>query len=102
MSKKMIAAEITPAPDQALQASKALQELGFRILHWGTTISVQGTQAQWERTFKVSFKDEEKTTSEEAGVKITYPKSQQETVKIPEELKQLITEIAFVEPPELF
>ncbi|HXQ37731.1 MAG TPA: hypothetical protein VN843_27225 [Anaerolineales bacterium] len=102
MSKKMIAAEITPTPNQASQASKALQDLGFRILHLGPTISVQGSQALWKRTFKVSFKDEEKTASEEAGIKTTYPRAQQETVKIPEELKQLIAEIAFVEPPELF
>ena len=89
-------------PNQVSQASKALQRLGFRILHLGPTISVQGSQTLWKRTFHVIFKVEEKTTSAEAGIKTTYPKAQQETVKIPEELKQLIAEIAFVEPPELF
>ena len=102
MPKKMIAAEITPMPNRASEAAKALQRLGFRILHLGPTISVQGSQELWERTFHVIFKDEEKTTSEEAGIKTTYPKAQEETVKIPVELTQLIAEIAFVEPPEYF
>ena len=102
MAKKMIAAEITPMPNKALQASKALQDLGFRILHLGPTISVQGSQALWKRIFQVSFTVKEKTTSKEAGIKTSYPRAQQETVKIPEELTQLIAEIAFVEPPELF
>jgi hypothetical protein len=100
MPAKLISAEVTPLPNKATQAAQALQRLGFRILHIGPTISVQGSRSLWKSTFHVSFKSHKKTTLAEAEVKTTYPKAQFEVTQIPSELKTLISDIAFVEPPE--
>lgn len=102
MSAKMISAEVTPFPDQATQAARALQRLGFRVLHIGRTISVQAPRSLWKSTFHVSFKPRKKTISAEAGIEVTYPKAQVEAVKIPSELEKLLDDVAFVEPPEFF
>lgn len=61
MRRNMISAEIEPIPNQVNQAASALQRLGFRILHIGPTISVQGPQSLWESTFHVSFEPRKKT-----------------------------------------
>jgi len=102
MPPKTISAEITALPNQASQAAKVLQRMGFRILHIGPTISVQGSQALWESTFQVSFMTKKKTISKETGVENTYLKARMDTMHIPSTLEELITEVSFVEPPELF
>lgn len=100
MPTKMISAEVTPMPDKATQAAQALQRLGFRIMHIGPTISVQGSRSLWKSTFQISFESRKKTISAEAEVEATYPEARVEEAQIPPELKALISDIAFVEPPE--
>ena len=80
-----------------------LQQLGFRILHIGQTISVQGPQSLWHSTFGVSFEVRTKQTMPEVEAsKVTYPKALTERMRIPEDLRELVASVSFVEPPELF
>ncbi len=102
MQENIISAEIEPLPNQANHAALALQRLGFRILHIGPTISVQGPRSLWESTFNVSFEPKKKTVvAEVVGGEVTYPKALTENMRIPPELQNLVTEVMFVEPPEL-
>ena len=98
MREKIISAEIEPAPNQANHAALALQQLGFRILHIGPTISVQGPQSLWTSTFNVSFELQKRTAVGE----ITYQKALVDDMRVPEDLQSLIARVMFVEPPELY
>lgn len=103
MQERIISAEITPPPNQANQAALAMQRLGFRILHIGPTISVQGPQLLWESTFNVSFEPHQKTIiAEVEGGVVTYQKALTESMRLPPELQTLIEEVVFVEPPEFY
>lgn len=55
MTENIISAEIEPMPNKANQAAIALQRMGFKVLHIGLTISVQGPQSLCESIFNVSF-----------------------------------------------
>lgn len=103
MSENMISAEIQPLPSQAQQAAKALQNLGFRILHIGTTISVQAPRQLWESTFNVSFVPQRKTVMPEIERgDVTYQRAVTENMRIPAQLQNVIAEVMFVEPPEFY
>ena len=103
MPENMIAAEIEPAPNRANQAALALQHLGFRILHIGPTISVQGPESLWVSTFNVSFVPRKKTTvAGIEGSEVTYQKALVEGMQTPAELQPLIAEVMFAEPPEFY
>lgn len=102
MQENLISAEVEPTPNHANQAALALQQRGFRILHIGTTISVQGSESLWQSTFNVSFETGKKTVL--PGIKggeTTYRKAITDHLQIPAEMQPFITEIMFVEPPEL-
>ncbi len=101
-SAVLIAAEVTPHPGQAQLAARALQGLGFRVLHIGPTISVQATSALWRETFGVRFTRQKKTISKETDLSRAYFVPRPETLQIPPALESRIASIAFVEPPELF
>jgi hypothetical protein len=98
MREEIISAEIEPSPNQANHAALALQQLGFRILHIGPTISVQGSQSLWTSTFNVSFELQERAAVGE----ITYQRALVDDMRVPEELQDLIAKVMFVEPPELY
>ncbi len=103
MRENIISAEIEPLPNQANHAALALQRLGFRILHIGPTISVQGPQSLWISTFNVSFELQKKTAvAEVEGGEVTYQKALVEDMRVPTELQNLIAEVMFVEPPEFY
>jgi len=103
MRENIISAEIEPLPNQANQAALALQRLGFRVLHIGPTISVQGSQSLWVSTFNVSFEMQEKTAlAEVEGGEVTYQKALVEDMRVPTELQSLIAGVMFVEPPEFY
>ncbi len=103
MPEAIISAEIEFAPSRAHEAALALQRLGFRILHIGPTISVQGPQSLWESTFRVSFETRtKKQMAEIQGGEVRYQWPRAETVSIPESLQDLIVGVMFVEPPEFF
>jgi hypothetical protein len=60
----LIAAEVVPAaPSQAGHAARWLQERGFRVLHIGSTVSVEAGRDQWEETFGVTFTTRERSPS---------------------------------------
>ncbi|AOX02175.1 hypothetical protein BJP34_24470 [Moorena producens PAL-8-15-08-1] len=103
MPENTISAEIESSPNHSRQAALALQQLGFRILHIGPTISVQAPQSLWESTFNVSFQPQQKTLIQEIdGSDVTYPKAAVDHIQIPEQLQTLVTGVMFVEPPEFF
>lgn len=98
----LIAAEVTPHSGQAQQAARALQGLGFRVLHIGSTISVQAPQTLWRKTFGVRFTRQNKIILKETRLSRAYPTPRPETLQIPPALKDWIADIAFVVPPEWF
>ena len=89
MGEISIPAEITPFPKQGKRAALALQRLGFRILHLGPTISVQGSQSLWASIFKVSFEPQEiGPVSSVEEWKDTYQKALVEQMRIPRKLQK--------------
>jgi len=102
MRDVIIPAEIKPLPKQRVRAARGLQDLGFRILQIGTTISVDGPKALWESTFNVSFEARKKTIIEEAEEEITWHKAVVDDMRIPTELQEFVDEVLFVEPPEFY
>jgi hypothetical protein len=102
MTADVISGEIKPCANQAARAAKTLQQIGFRVLHIGPTISVQGAQRLWEATFSMRFRSARKRTSAEAGSESVYPSPGHDPVAIPKQFQGLIESIAIVEPPEWF
>ncbi|WP_299429156.1 hypothetical protein [uncultured Meiothermus sp.] len=98
----LIAAEVTPHPGQAQQAARALQGLGFRVLHSGSTLSVQAPQTLWRETFGVRFIRQKKGVLKETGLTRAYAAPRLETLHIPPALEDWIADIAFIVPPEWF
>jgi hypothetical protein len=97
-----ISAEVEPVENQAQRAALALQELGFRVLHIGITISVRGPQVLWESLFNVSFEPERKRVLEEVeGGEVPYQKALVEHMRLPPELEGLVVDVMFAEPPAL-
>ena len=103
MEKDIISAEIETAPDNTNQAALALQRIGFRIMHIGPTISVQGPRSLWESTFNVSFETQKKINrANTEGGDVVYYKALEKDIRIPNNLRTLISGLAFVEPPEFY
>jgi hypothetical protein len=101
MLENVISAEIKTLPNRTTHAAIALQRLGFRILHLGSTLSVQAPQSLWESTFNVAFETRKKTVMPEAeGSEVSYQKALTDNLRVPESLQGLIAEVMFVEPPE--
>lgn len=97
-----IPAEIEPKPGQSRAAAKALQELGFKILHLGPTISVEAPEELWRSTFEVRFANARKQQLRGVDAsEVSYRRARTDTVSIPESLERLVASVAFVEPPEL-
>ncbi|MGI8574764.1 MAG: hypothetical protein ACR2MA_05350 [Egibacteraceae bacterium] len=103
MTDDVIAAEVEPsAAERAPEAARALQSLGFRVLHVGLTISVQASRQQWEDTFRVAFTRREAPVMRELDSRASHQEAASDTVVIPEPLHGLVAGIAFIRPPELF
>jgi hypothetical protein len=102
MAKRMISAEVEPVSGQASQAALALQRLGFRVLHIGPTISVQGPESLWKSTFRVSFHAVKRAIGRDTETEVTYSKPSNEEVQIPSSVQDLVSRVLFVEPPEYF
>lgn len=77
MGAERVAAEVTPRSGQGRSAAAALQDLGFRVLHIGSTISVDAPPEVWARVF--------------GGT----------TEVVPESLRDVVTDVAFARPPDL-
>lgn len=104
MPHNMIGAEVVPLSGKSNEAAAMLQKLGFKVLHIGnTSVSVQGQKSLWKKHFSVSFESKSKQQhSFSPQGKVTYPVPKQDSVTIPADLKELITSVAFVVPPEFF
>lgn len=97
-----VAAEVVPVdPRRAGRAAKALAQRGFRVLHVGTSVSVQAPVERWETTFGVSFVPHTKSVQQEIGREARYLRAEPSSLRIPPDLRDLIADVAFVEPPEL-
>lgn len=78
-----VSAEIYPCEGRTRAAAKALQERGLRVHHIGTTtISVEADPETWDQVFGEGARQEVET--------------------IPEELEDLVAEVAIARRPELF
>ena len=103
MAPNVASAEVEPQPSQVRQAASRLQHLGFRILHIGQTISVEGSRSLWESTFNISFESQKKKTMEEVpGSEVTYLRAPTSEMQIPSDLQEFIARVEFAEPPEFF
>jgi hypothetical protein len=104
MPRDVIGAEIVPVPGKAIESAKALQKLGFKVLHLGnTSVSVEGPEAIWQQNFPVTFEVRTKRPhANSAGQEVSYRRPLQDPVPIPVGLHELIASVAFVEPPEFF
>ncbi len=99
----MISAEVMPVASEEIKLARKLQDLGFRVLSLDGTMSVDGSQSLWTSIFGVQF--EEQCRPGLAGLldePEVYQKALRSTVIIPPNLKELIQDIAFIEPPELY
>lgn len=102
-SNKTVAAEVVPTAGQAHSAAKALQQLGFRILHIGSTVSIQAPERVWKDTFRVSFtKKRQPRLSISPKSSTEYAVPDNDRVEIPGSLGELVAEVVFVRPPEFF
>ena len=99
----MISAEVTPVSGEEIKLARKLQDLGFRVLSLDETLSVDGPGSLWASTFGVRLKEQSRPAIsgllDETEV---YLKILGSTVAIPPDLKGLIEDIAFIEPPELY
>ncbi|MDP8961181.1 MAG: hypothetical protein M3N32_06155, partial [Actinomycetota bacterium] len=95
-------AEIEPVAGRVQAAALGLQRLGFRVLHVGPTISVEGPTSLWAAIFNVSFESRQTTSVSELGPDHRAIYQEAGAVTIPAELEGLVHEVAFVRPPEFF
>jgi hypothetical protein len=104
MPQTMIGAEVVPQAGKAVEAAKALQKLGFKVLHIGnTSVSVQGRESDWRDNFSVTFESRSKQQhSVSKADAASYRRPVQDPVPVPVGLSELIASVAFVEPPEFF
>lgn len=99
----MISAEVEPVHGKARKAASLLQDIGFKVLHVGPTISVEGPESLWESTFNVSFESAQKTTVRPIDeTEVTYQKALTDEMRLPETLQELVEEVTFPEPPEFY
>lgn len=100
--EELVPAEIEPLPGHAQAAARALQRLGFRVLHTGATISVEGPMTLWTEIFKVEFESRQTPTVSELGPDNMVAYKHAGAASIPPELAGLVHDVAFVRPPEFF
>lgn len=97
----VISAEIVPVSGQGISAARELKKLGFRVFSCDATISVQGDESLWTSIFGARFKDQT-SSAKGIGQRKAFRVAVEPTVTIPQHLKALIQEVAFIEPPEFF
>jgi hypothetical protein len=103
MAADAIGAEVVPQPGKAVEAAKALQKLGFRVLHVGrTSVSVDGPEALWKAHFPVTFASRAEPPGPGGGRPGSYRRPVQDPVPVPAGLGELVAAVAFAVPPELF
>jgi len=96
---RLVSAEIETAAGQERRAAALLQQLGFRILHIGRTISVSAPAELWTGTFGVSFTPVSTETA--PGRTASWQRADTDAA-IPDGLRGLVTGVHFVVPPEWY
>jgi hypothetical protein len=104
MDLERIPAEVFVVVGREREAGLALQRLGFRVLHVGTTISVEATADLWESIFKVRFQQQRMRQMPDLlpDRETAFRRADTAGLRIPDELQGLVTEVNFPKPPELF
>jgi hypothetical protein len=101
MESGLIPAEVSAQPQHEREAALAMQRLGVKVLHVGSTISVEAPQSLWESLFHVSFEDRSMRQMDALGER-PFKRAVTSGLRIPAELRGLVTEVSFQEPPVLF
>jgi serine protease AprX len=103
VARKVVSAEVTVEPEKAREAALSLQKIGFRIRHVGThSVSAEGAPELWDKTFRVALRestqkrDAKGLRGDERYFESTAP------VVIPDELANVVKDVAFVRPPQLY
>jgi hypothetical protein len=95
-----IEAEVVPQVGKTAEAAKTMERLGFRVLHVAnTSVSVQGSSAQWEQAFNVQFETRTKMRHPTSEISYSAPLA---AVKVPVGLSEIIAAVEFAEPPQFF
>lgn len=101
--KDPIAAEVTAQPGRAEEAARRLQQLGFRIHHVGITISVEAPEELWKKVFGMTFRRRRRRrVAALKASEATVKEPTRAAVTVPEALRDVIVDVAFVRPPELY
>ncbi len=91
MTKRdVVPGEVIPEPGRQRDAAAALQELGFRVLHVGSTISVDAPADRWTSVFGVTAP----TGTPDRRISDDLP--------VPERLRGLVRAAYLVPPPQFF
>jgi hypothetical protein len=99
----MISAEVRPVASQEIKLARRLQDLGFRVLSLDGTMSVDGSPSLWTSIFGLYFEEQSRPAlSGLLDETEAYQKALRSTLVIPPNLKELIEDISFIEPPELY
>ncbi len=88
--------EFKPTAATMAEATQRLQALGFTVTPGNVTLTLVGSQAQFEKVFRVHLTIEK---DEHTGVTRVRPDG---VVVIPDELRPIVEAVVFPEPPEYF
>jgi len=96
-------AEVEASAGREYAAASALQRLGFRVLRIDKTISVAAPAQLWRTTFGVSFEEETRDVLRHVpGGTTRFLRADKDRMTIPSELRDLVVDIYFAEPPDLY
>ncbi len=85
-----------PTQETVAKAKKQLEELGFRVIQAGPTLTLEGEAEQFERLFRVRLKFKKHPQTGQTIVE------REGAVVIPDPLRDVVETIVFPEPPEFF
>jgi len=88
--------EFMPTAETISEAKRHLQELGFTVVQSGVTLTIMGKLERFKEVFKVEMTLEK---DEQTGNVTVH--SEGESV-IPDSLKNVVENVVFLGPPELF
>lgn len=89
-------AEFTPAPETIAKATSQFEQLGFTVSHAALTLTLTGKPELFEKVFKVKLNLEKE---QQTGGVIVHPMGE---LSLPDPLRDVVEEVVFPEPPELF
>ncbi|MFW9897073.1 MAG: hypothetical protein ACFFD7_14805 [Candidatus Thorarchaeota archaeon] len=99
----MITAEVICFPNKINETALILQNVGFKILYLGETLTIGGDQNIYESTFKIKLLKKSKSTIPDLSnhTKTEFFEPEKHII-IPDVYKSLIKDLIFAEPPEFF